>query len=199
MFQHKTSRKQPNNRRLLFESFFAQKAFTGLLSLFVFLLLITGMFNNLKGQNLDSVRHDYFGMDERNCAWEDMISKVSNSVNPLMMAYEGASLAASAQCQKGAMKKLKRFREGKEKLEKAVNLMPESTEVRFLRYTVKVKSPDILNYKDKGMDENFILQRLSSGYKDMDEFLLEEMCSFLLKHADLSEDDKKMVQKIYQI
>ena len=162
---------------------------------FILLLIVPG---SLLAQNLDSVRHDYFSMDDRNCAWQEIIDKISDSENPVFLAYEGASLAASAQCQKGAMKKLKRFREGKEKLEKAVNLMPENTEIRFLRYTVKVKSPDILNYKDKETDEEFILQRLSSAYKKMDDFLLQEICSFLLKHANLNENDKQMVQKINQ-
>lgn len=163
------------------------------------LLFIAGMYNIVRSQNIDSIRYVYFSMDQKECAWELVMDKVAGAETPLLLAYEGASLAASAQCQKGAMKKLKRFKEGKEKLEKAVNLMPENTEIRFLRYSVKVKTPDILSYKDDGVDEHFILQRLSADINEMDDFLLKEICSFLLEHGNLNENDRQMVQELYQI
>lgn len=74
--------------------------------------------------------------------------------DPLQMAYRGASLAMSAGFSNGIMDRLERFSDGKELIEKAVDLDNTNAEIRFVRYCIQANVPAIVFYSDK-LDEDF--------------------------------------------
>ncbi|MCF8234306.1 MAG: hypothetical protein K9G67_05175 [Bacteroidales bacterium] len=162
---------------------------SGLLLLALIYLLPT------KGQSVESVRERYFVLDETTCEFQEFLQYLEDTGNPVLLAYEGAALAASAACEEGPLRKLKQFNLGKHKLEKAVDLMADNIEVRFLRYAVKVKAPNILGYNDLADDEEFVVKVLLENSENIDLFLYHEIIRFLLAHADLSSEERKILTK----
>lgn len=61
-------------------------------------------------------------------------------------AYLGAITMKAAEFQKTAGEKLKKFKEGKNRLEKIIQLHPNNVEYRFLRLMIQENAPKILQY-----------------------------------------------------
>lgn len=74
-------------------------------------------------------------------------------------AFEGALLMRKAGMVAGAGKKLKLFKEGREKLETAIAGSPDNGEYRFLRLLIQENAPGIVNYKsDIAKDKEIVRQ-----------------------------------------
>ena len=69
--------------------------------------------------------------------------------------------------------KLKSFREGKEQLEKVINLHPKDIELRFLRFCVQNNTPAILDYKQNlEEDKQFIKNKISISSEELQQFII---------------------------
>lgn len=115
------------------------------------------------------------------CGAEALVQYTENidaEKDPLYMAYKGAAVATTANCTSWPLKKLSRFRDGKNYIETAVERAPEDLEIRFLRYTIQQNIPDFLGYDNKDDDRKFILKRLNLQLKanqtdDLSEIILD--------------------------
>jgi hypothetical protein len=105
--------------------------------------------------NIQDLRDAYFvaNSESGSKAFLEITDKVDPE-DPVHMAYRGASLAMSAGFSNGIMDRLERFSDGKELLEKAVELQPTNPEIRFVRYCIQANVPAIVFYSDN-LDEDY--------------------------------------------
>ena len=71
------------------------------------------------------------------------------------VGYEGALLMKKAGLVISLIQKLNLFKEGHEKLEKAIKKDPKNTEFRFLRLIIQENAPSILNYDNELEKDSF--------------------------------------------
>lgn len=106
----------------------------------------------------------YDALSSENVATIDaQIKQLAADKENLHQAYAGTLLMKKAGLIKGPGKKLKTFKEGREKLEKAIESDTDNGEYRFLRLMIQENAPDILGYnKDIKEDAAIIQQKYSS-------------------------------------
>jgi hypothetical protein len=118
--------------------------------LILLVLFFTG-FGQIRAQqiSIDKVRNQFFAWDKT----EDgalklykLLEKADLGKDPVMLAYRGASSAASAGSVSGVRNKLAYFNRGKSELEKAVSLKHLDAEIRFLRLATQLNAPGFLGY-----------------------------------------------------
>jgi hypothetical protein len=91
-----------------------------------------------------------------------------STVNDDQQAYLGAILMKTSEFQKTAGDKLKKFKEGKTLLEKAIQTHPNNVEYRFLRLMIQENSPKILKYNTNlKEDVAFIKDNISKVSKEI--------------------------------
>ena len=66
-------------------------------------------------------------------------------------------------------KKMKYFKEGKERLESFITKNPNNVEAKYIRYLIQKEIPSFLNYKENiAQDSLFIVENISSSNLPMD-------------------------------
>lgn len=73
-------------------------------------------------------------------------------------AYLGAMLMKQAQFEKVPKNKLAIFKEGKEKLERAIEKQPGNVEFRFLRYAIQENAPKVLKYNNHIEEDKKVIE-----------------------------------------
>ncbi len=123
--------------------------------------------------SLDTLRFLYFEEWVEKCGAEKLVEYtdgLDKDALPVFKAYRGAGLATTANCTSWPLSKISRFNDGKKLLEGAIQEMPESLEIRFLRYTIQKNIPSFLGYDNLEDDREFVMDRLTlrlkSGNKD---------------------------------
>jgi hypothetical protein len=167
-----------------------------------FLVLMFFGIVNLRAQNvtIEKVRDQFFSLDkEKDGALKlfKSMEKADLSKDPVLLAYRGASTAASAGSLPGVWKKLEYFNHGKSELEKAVGMKPLDAEIRFLRLATQVKAPAFLGYAgDKKADKAIIIQTLNAvNSNHPNAYLYLRICRFMLAHTELSTSEKNTVNQ----
>lgn len=90
------------------------------------------------------------------------------SVSDDQQAYLGAIGMKTAEYQKSPGDKLKKFREGKVLLEKAIQIHPDNVEYRFLRLMIQENAPGILKYNTNiKEDVSLIKENISKASKEI--------------------------------
>jgi hypothetical protein len=124
------------------------------------LLVILSFFAKAQNINLDEARKLYAQSAESKDICKkllDKLAKIDEKNQNLLLGYKGAVLAEMAKHEKEAPKKLKFFKEGKHKLEQAILNDLENIELRFLRLSIQLHSPDVLRYNGQiAGDKQFI-------------------------------------------
>lgn len=93
----------------------------------------------------------------------DRFAGVDVSASPLLMGYKGAVVMARGRHSINPFEKLSTFNEGRGLLDSAIVADPRNVELRFLRLTIQVNVPRILNYSDRIEDDRaFIEKNLAS-------------------------------------
>jgi hypothetical protein len=167
-----------------------------LLFLFIFPLSLMGFSQT----NIGEIRKSFFKMDADTCAafrLFETIQKLDYQDSPLLLAYAGATEAASAPCIKGAFKKLEYFSRGKKNLEKAVQTSPKNTEIRFLRFATQANIPSFIEYNNLDEDKPIILKQLPVLLADekLNTFWLRAS-DFMLKSGKLNKEEEKTVKSL---
>jgi len=151
--------------------------------------------------SLEKVRDQFFAWDKT----EDgalklykMLEKADLIKDPVMLAYRGASSAASAGSVNGVRNKLAYFNRGKSELEKAVSLKHLDAEIRFLRLATQLNAPGFLNYAgDIKGDKSIIINTLNSvNGNHPNAYLYLRICRFMLAHAELDASEKSTVNQL---
>ncbi|MEI8046502.1 MAG: hypothetical protein WCI92_03915 [Bacteroidota bacterium] len=120
------------------------------------------------------------------------------SRDPVMLAYRGASSAASAGSVSGVRVKLEYFNRGKSELEKAVGLKHLDAEIRFLRLATQLNAPGFLGYSgDIRSDKSIILNTLTSvNANHPNAYLYLRICRFMLAHVKLDDSEINTVNQL---
>jgi hypothetical protein len=163
--------------------------------------LFPGMINLSAQPAIEKIRDQFFAFDkEGNMALTlyRSLEKIDLTKDPVLMAYRGASSAASAGSVSGVWKKLEYFNHGKSELEKAVGMKPLDAEIRFLRLATQINAPGFLGYSgDKKNDKAIILQTLNGvNSNHSNAYLYLRICRFMLAHAELTASEKSTVNQL---
>ena len=169
-----------------------------LLFLFIFPLSLMGFSQT----NIGEIRKSFFKMDADTCAafrLFEAVQKLDYQDSPLLLAYAGATEAASAPCIKGAFKKLEYFSRGKKNLEKAVQASPKNAEIRFLRFATQANIPSFIEYNNLDEDKPIILKQLPVLLADvkLNTFWFKAS-DFMLKSGKLNKEEEKTVKSIIE-
>lgn len=169
----------------------------------ILMVLIFFGLQKLIGQTLpiENVRNQFFAFDKSENAALKLYKSLENkdfSNDPVLMAYRGASSAASAASVRGPWKKLEYFNRGKNELEKAVSQKPLDAEIRFLRLATQVNAPAFLGYSaDQKYDKAIILQTLTAVNSDHPNvYLYLRICRFMNANVELDAAEKIAVNQL---
>ena len=114
--------------------------------------------------------------------------------NPLKLGYKAMSQLMLCNYGINPFTKLANFKNGKNTLEKALNLDKTNTELHYLRFTVQTNVPSFLGYSDNiETDKNILLVSLPT-LKDED--LFDKIMAYLLSSEYCTQEEKKLLQKI---
>ncbi len=128
---------------------------------FVFLFLLCLSF--IAG---DHPRDQWFGLNSKeNKAKFVQSCAAINATSSIDKAYCAASKMIQADLSYLPTEQLRLFNQGKEDLEKCIQLDPWNTEIRFIRLTLQCQSPWFLGYHDQiEEDTKIIIDHLNLGY-----------------------------------
>jgi hypothetical protein len=115
----------------------------------------------------------------------DMLAQIDEKNQNLLLGYKGAVMAEMAKHSKEAPQKLKFFKEGKRKLDQAIINDFENIELRFLRLSIQLHTPEILHYNGQiSGDRAYIEGNLD---KVKNENLKKSITEFMAKMDTLPE------------
>ncbi len=156
----------------------------------LFLLFSTSVFSQVI--NVEEARKLYAksGENKEVCKkLHEKLAEIDEKNQNLLLGYKGAVLAEMAKHEKEAPKKLKFFKEGKRKLEQAILNDLENIELRFLRLSIQLHTPDALRYKGQiASDKEFIQSNLA---KVKNENLKKSISEYMAKLDKLPESSPK--------
>ena len=121
--------------------------------------------------------------DKSKC--EKLIELTKSKSNALEQAYHGAGLVMMANHVWAPTSKLSNFNKGSDELDAAVEKDSNNPEIRFLRYSIQLKAPGFLNYKDNLKEDRKIIFEKLKGY-NKPEFQIMA-ANFLLENDKCSE------------
>lgn len=111
-------------------------------------------------QDLKNIRNQYHAAvtDENVC--RALIAKLSKEkeIGNIELAYLGALETIWAKYVLNPFSKLKTFKNGKEKIEQAVNQEPNNIEIRYLRLSIQKNVPGFLGYNDNIKEDDLFLK-----------------------------------------
>ena len=152
---------------------------------------------------LSEARVLFFSFDQPGCVSETLfeILQQSNTKSNVLLAYEGAAEASSAACASFPLSKLKRFNQGKSKINQAVLNEPDNPEIRFIRYSIQSKAPAFLGYNTEiENDLDFLINTLTENETSLeDEYLKQNVIKFLLGSSDITEKQLAALQTMVKI
>ena len=169
----------------------------------ILLVLLFAGFGQIRAQqpSLEKVRDQFFAWDKtENGALKlyKSLEKVDLTKDPVLLAYRGASSAASAGLVNGVRNKLAFFNRGKSELEKAVSLKHLDAEIRFLRLATQLNAPGFLGYAgDIKNDKALLIQLFTSvNANHPNAYLYLRICRFMHDHAKLDDSEKNIVNQL---
>ena len=101
-------------------------------------------------QQLEEVRENYISAASERSVCKNLIKELKEipDKRPLELAYLGALQSIWAKHVFNPFSKLKTFKEGTRKIEKAVKQDSANIEIRYLRFSIQKNVPAILGYAD---------------------------------------------------
>lgn len=132
------------------------------ITIVVCMMIFAGQTLNAQQLSLDAVRDDFNKgvKDETLCKQHlAILEKEANS--PVERAYAAAFHMFMAKHTGNPLKKMKYFREGRDRLEKELTSNPKDVEIRFIRLTIQYYIPDYLGYNgDIESDKDYVMNHL---------------------------------------
>ncbi|HRH03537.1 MAG TPA: hypothetical protein PLN13_12345 [Bacteroidia bacterium] len=157
------------------------------IALFISLLLLVVRVS-AQSINVDEARSLYVKSAENKEVCKKLyekLAKIDEANQNLLLGYKGAVLAEMARHEKDAPKKLKLFKEGKRKLEQAIINDLENVELRFLRLSIQLHTPDVLHYNAQIKSDKLFIE--SNLEKLKNEKLKKSISEYMAKVAIPSE------------
>ncbi len=108
----------------------------------------------------------------------------------LTSAYQGAALIMKAKYVGPLKERIALFKEGKNRIEKAIETHPNDIEVRFIRLTIQQNVPKALRYnKDIPADKEFIFSNLGTTEKKLREYI----SGYIIYSNNFTEEEKNKI------
>lgn len=155
-----------------------------------FIVLLSLLYFQQGDPDMQKVRSLYerAPMDESACENLLNLLKEYDENDPLLHGYKGVATMIMAKHVFSPFKKLSRFKEGKNILEKAIEKDPANVELRFLRFTAQSQAPGFLGYKDHlEEDTSFLIKSLPT----MENTVLKKQIRDFLLESDSTTDMEK--------
>jgi hypothetical protein len=167
-------------------------------TVFVVLTTLTGF---SQGVSVNEARVLYFSMGKDQAAalkLYHLMNVGKQRLIPVLLAYKGASSAASAGQVKGVYNKYSYFVQGKADMEQAVRLDPKDPEIRFLRLATQTNAPGFLLYKgDIREDKKIVLEGLPGLLaKESDRPVALNIARSLMAFESLTAREKQIVNQL---
>jgi hypothetical protein len=169
----------------------------------IFLLSFIMLFQPQNTDLLREARKLFFEFEENKnapVALYKFLSAEDTSKSPVLTAYKGVARASSADAAFNPATKLSRFNEGKNLIEKALNLNPKDAEIRLLRLSVQIGAPIFLNYRSNiEEDRSLIIESLSKNpelFNDKD--FSKKVLIFLHDRTKPSEKQMTILKELLQ-
>jgi hypothetical protein len=164
-----------------------------------FLFLFLPFLSAYSQTDISQLRSGFFAIAEDSCSVKKLFESINSESysSPVLQAYAGATEAASAQCIKGAFKKLEYFSRGKNNIEAAIEQDSENAEIRFLRLATQCNAPTFLEYNNIKEDKALILEQLPQLLQQdsKDGFWLN-VANFMLVSEKLSKDEHAVLKEL---
>ena len=129
-----------------------------------------------KDSNISEIRKLYIlaSQDIAKCEKLDIVTRdFTPSLNPVGYSYNIAAQIFKSKHLKNPFKKYTTFKNASKKLDYVIELNPNSTEIRFLRYLIQLNAPGFLGYNDNLFnDYNFIANHIHQEKEDLKDFIL---------------------------
>lgn len=102
--------------------------------------------------------------------------------SPILFGYKAAAHMMSAQYTYNPYSKYRYFKEGRSMIESVIRSHPNDVELRYLRLSIQLNLPEMLNYSENiNEDKNFLLQE----FKSLSDPSLKNRIRELLIHFEL--------------
>lgn len=116
---------------------------------------------NVTTDNLDQIRSDFHLLSDKDSV-QEFIENYQHSAILQSKPYVAAAIMRQAEFSFFPHKKLKYFKQGKNKLEQYIESHPHCIEGRYVRLLVQSEIPSILGYKKNiASDKQYILANIS--------------------------------------
>ena len=157
-----------------------------LLTLVLFLSIPSSEINEIRLAFKDASKNE-----ENAKAFYDLVKSKEYSEEVLYTAYDGASEVILSKYIDGSMEKLKYFKQGAKKIDKAVDQDKTNIEVRFVRLVIQVNTPEFLNY-NKNIDEDKAY--LLNHYSDCSNSIKKMISEYASMSDSFSTEEKNQLK-----
>ena len=143
--------------------------------IFVIIFLFSTFLSNAQCSDLTKLRETYIVSknDIKNCKKLHNLSKNCNpKLKPVEFSYNIISHLMECNFILNPFIKYKIFKESTQQLDSIIQLNPQHTEIRFLRYLVQLNCPAFLGYRTHlENDYKLIMSNIQSEPKDLQNFI----------------------------
>ena len=157
-----------------------------LLTLVLFLSIPSNEINEIRLAFKDASKNE-----ENARAFYDLVKSGKYSDEALYTAYNGASEVILSKYIDGSMEKLKYFKQGAKKIDKAVDQDEMNIEVRFVRLVIQMNTPEFLNYNENiDEDKEYLLNHYSNCSNSIKKMISE----YVSMSDSFSTEEKKQLK-----
>ncbi|PHR44589.1 MAG: hypothetical protein COA32_14430 [Fluviicola sp.] len=157
-----------------------------LLTLVLFLSIPSNEINEIRLAFKDASKNE-----ENARAFYDLVKSEKYSDEVLYTAYNGASEVILSKYIDGSMEKLKYFKQGAKKIDKAVDQDEMNIEVRFVRLVIQMNTPEFLNYNENiDEDKEYLLNHYSNCSNSIKKMISE----YVSMSDSFSTEEKKQLK-----
>ncbi|WP_299464805.1 hypothetical protein [uncultured Microscilla sp.] len=146
---------------------------------------------------LDELRQLYQQAADSSSVCDKLYKMLDNQQTedyPVLLGYKGAVQAIRAKHSFLPHIKLSRFMDGAAIIDRAIVKDSESIELRFLRFTIQVNSPALLNYKRNISEDKQLLTKGLPLIED-DPGLVKAVATALQESQAATEEDRALAEK----
>ena len=149
--------------------------------------------------SLSSVRELFFeeNSEKVNTELYEKTQTATLQSDPIIYAYNGLAIMRKAEYTFNPYSKLSYFKKGKNKIESAIKLKPNNSELRFIRFSVQTNIPSFLGYSsDVEKDKLNVLDAIKNKNFNNDLNFTKNVINFLLKSEALIVQEKSELKQV---
>ncbi len=120
-----------------------------------------------------------------------------NAGSAVISAYKGSAVARMAEFSYNPYTKWSYFKEGQSLIEEAVQQDNQNPEIRFIRFSVQVKTPSFLSYNGAvEEDQKLMISALTRGWLNENPEFRTLVATFLLDNGKLEVGEIELLKKL---